>query len=195
MLFYLSLSPQAFQELMSMQLEIQMVPYDSNIPDSWNFSWGNSQDTSGRFYQLAFKHLVLPNTFKWVWKSKCTPRLKFFAWLILLDKLNTKDMLQRRNFHVQPNNHCVMCNSGVVEDLRHLFFEGPFEAVCWQKLGIVWDPTARASAFWCDFFHWNLHYCSMGNLEPKKCKDFWRASSQLSTLDCEVQRSSPPAAT
>ena len=62
MLFYLSLSPQAFQEFMSMQLEIQMVPYDSNIPDSWNFSWGNSQATSGRFYQLAFKHLVLPNT-------------------------------------------------------------------------------------------------------------------------------------
>jgi len=153
MLFYLPLSPQAFQELMSMQLEIQMVPYDSNIPDSWNFSWGNSQDTSGRFYQLAFKRLVLPNNFKWVWKSKCTPKLKFFAWLILLDKLNTKDMLQRRNFHVQPNNHCVMCNSGVVEDLSHLFFEGPFEAVCWQKLGIVWDPTARASAFWCDFFH------------------------------------------
>ena len=79
MLFHLPLSPQAFQELVTMQLQLQMVPYDSNTSDTWSFSWGNSQYTSRRLYQLAFKHLILPNTFKWVWKSKCTPRLKFFA--------------------------------------------------------------------------------------------------------------------
>ena len=141
MLFHLPLSPQAFQELVTMQLQLQMVPYDSNTSDTWSFSWGNSQYTSRRFYQLAFKHLILPNTFKWVWKSKCTPRLKFFAWLILMDRLNTKDMLQRRNFHVQPNSHCVMCNAGVVEDLRHLFFDCPFAAACWQKLGILWGSS------------------------------------------------------
>lgn len=79
MLFHLPLSPQAFQELVTMQLQLQMVPYDSNTSDTWSFSWGNSQYTSRRLYQLAFKHLILPNTFKWVWKSKCTPRLKFFC--------------------------------------------------------------------------------------------------------------------
>ena len=66
MLFHLPLSPQAFQELVTMQLQLQMVPYDSNISDTWSFSWGNSQYTSRRLYQLAFKHLILPNTFKWV---------------------------------------------------------------------------------------------------------------------------------
>ena len=69
------------------------------------------------------------------------PDLNFFAWLILMDRLNTKDMLQRRNFHVQPNSHCVMCNAGVVEDLRHLFFDCPFAAACWQKLGILWGSS------------------------------------------------------
>lgn len=41
------------------------------------------------------------------------PRVKFFTWLILLDKLNTKSMLARRNFNVQPNCLCVMCNDGL----------------------------------------------------------------------------------
>ena len=104
--------PQAFQEILSLQLDIQAIPYDINNVDTWNFLWGDSNYTSRRFYQLAFKHLALPQSFKWVWKSKCTPRLKFFARLILMDRLNTKDMLQRRNFHVQPNTHCVMCNAG-----------------------------------------------------------------------------------
>ena len=42
-------------------------------------------------------------------------------------------MLQRQNFHVQPNNHCVLCNDQVVEDVNCLFFYCPFATVCWQK--------------------------------------------------------------
>ena len=34
-----------------------------------------------------------PAVFRLVWKSKVTPRIKFFAWLILLDRLNMKNML------------------------------------------------------------------------------------------------------
>ena len=64
--------------------------------------------------------------------------LKFFAWLILLDRLNTKDMIRRRNFHVQPNTHCALCNDQVVEEINHLFFYCPFSTVCWQKIGLAW---------------------------------------------------------
>ena len=50
-------------------------------------------------------------------------------------------MLQRRNFHVQPNNFCVLCNDRVMEDVNYLFFECPFSTICWQKLGITWDTN------------------------------------------------------
>ena len=107
-IFTLPLSEQAMEELLSMQHDIQQVNYDVGSNDVWTFLWGNNQYTSSRFYKLAFKYLQVPKTFKWVWNSKCTPRLKFFAWLVLMDRLNTRDMLQRRNFHVQPNNFCVL---------------------------------------------------------------------------------------
>lgn len=64
--------------------------------------FGGNSTTSKRFCLLGFSHMNVPPTFKWMWKSKCIPRLKFFAWLVLVDRLNTKSMLHRRNFEVQP---------------------------------------------------------------------------------------------
>jgi len=129
-LFNLPLSEQAVDELLSMQIDIQRVLYDVNDTDIWSFLWGDSKYTSRRFYKLAFKHLAVPPIFSWVLEvKKCIPRLKFFAWLILMDRFNTRDMLQRRNFNVQPNIHCVMCNDQAGEDLAHLFFDCPFAFV------------------------------------------------------------------
>lgn len=73
-----------------------------------------------------------------VWKSKVTPRVKFFAWLILMDRLNTKDMLARRHFNVQPDNLCVLCSRREEETIQHLFFHCPFAKWCWSKIGMVW---------------------------------------------------------
>ena len=74
-----------------------------------------------------------------LWKSKCTPRLKFFAWLMFVDRLNTKNMLSRRHFNVQPHTWCVLCTSNTEEDLYHLFFSCPFASACWNLLGIHWS--------------------------------------------------------
>jgi hypothetical protein len=32
----------------------------------------------------------------WIWKTKCIPRIKFFGCLLLVDRLNTKNLLRRR---------------------------------------------------------------------------------------------------
>ena len=89
-LFNLPLSEQALDELISLQMDIQDVNYDPVAQDSWSFIWGHSNYSSRQFYKLGFMHLRKSPTFTWIWKSKCTPRLKFFAWLILMDRLNTK---------------------------------------------------------------------------------------------------------
>ena len=67
-IFNLPLSEQAMNELMPMQHDIQQVSYDEDSNDVSSFLWGNSQYTSSRFYKIAFKHLQVPKTFKWVWK-------------------------------------------------------------------------------------------------------------------------------
>lgn len=81
-------------------------------------------------------------TFRLVWKSKVTLRIKFFAWLVCLDRLNTKSMLVRRHLNVQPNCLCVLCFDGEEETIEHLFFGCVFAARCWAKLGIVWTHEA-----------------------------------------------------
>jgi hypothetical protein len=79
--------------------------------------------------------------FKMVWRSRCTPRIKFFAWLILVDRLNTKTMLQRRHLNIQDNLVCVMCNTGEQETIEHLFFDCPFAQECWATIDVIWDVS------------------------------------------------------
>lgn len=54
--------------------------------------------TSSRYYQFFFGELVADQAYRWIWKSKCTMKLKVFAWLLLSDRLNTKNMLRRRHY-------------------------------------------------------------------------------------------------
>ena len=91
---------------------------------------------------MVFQHVHSSPIFKKLWKSKCTPRLKFFAWLLFVDRLNTRSMLVRRNFNVQPNSLCVLYTTNLEEDLEHLFFSCPFATTCWQKLGFIWPSIA-----------------------------------------------------
>lgn len=138
-LFSLPLSKQAFEEYQLLQNKLLHIEYDVSTTDQWNFLGGNNVYTSLRFYGLAFSHLNVHPVFPWIWKSKCIPRLKFFAWLVLVDRLNTKVMLRRRNFTVEPDMFCVMCNDKVEKDLKHLFFDCPFATLCWQKIGFQWQ--------------------------------------------------------
>jgi hypothetical protein len=44
-----------------------------------------------------------------IWKSKCVPKIKFFAWLLLNDRLNTRNMLRRRYKHLDQGYSCALC--------------------------------------------------------------------------------------
>ena len=82
------------------------------------------------------------NLFKHTWfsrQTKCTKRIKFFIWLILVDRLNTKTILIRRHIHVHNDDHCVMCTAGVDETIDHLFFLCPFAWECWNRIVFNWD--------------------------------------------------------
>lgn len=83
--------------------------------------------------------------FKVVWKSRCTPRVKFFAWLVLVDRLNTKSMLQRRHLNIEDDNICVMCNRGEEETIDHLLFDCPFAKECWANIHFDWNDTLQLS--------------------------------------------------
>ena len=72
-----------------------------------------------------------PPHFSWNWNSSCQAKHKFFFWLLLLDKLNTRNLLGRKIFQV-PSFNCATLNCPQEETLIHLFWNCPFAAKCWD---------------------------------------------------------------
>jgi hypothetical protein len=137
-LFFLPLSPEAMDELIALQDLLNVIPYNPEATDSWSFIWGSSIYSSRKYYRSVFNNFSASPLYEKMWHSKCSPRIKFSMWLVVVDHLNTKSMLFRRNYNVQPNANCVMCLLNVEKDLDHLFFSCLFATACWQKLGFQW---------------------------------------------------------
>jgi hypothetical protein len=114
--------------------------------DIWTYNWGDSYLPSKQ-YALAHAHLVVLAVFKWLWKSSCMMKNKVFAWLLLNDRLNTRDLLIRRNWKVTEDKHCVLCPIRAYEDRLHLFFECNFSRRIWNYLQIDWSRGSDIQSY------------------------------------------------
>lgn len=66
-------------------------------------------------------------------------KIKVFGWLLLSDRLNTRNMLKRRHYNIGNDYDCILCGLHIEETLEHLFFECQFSTECWSSLGITWN--------------------------------------------------------
>jgi hypothetical protein len=73
-----------------------------------------------------------------MWVSKAQHKHKFFFWLFLRDRINTRNLLHRKHMFL-PSYSCVLCVQHVEEDVKHLFFGCPFSQACWAYLGVNWN--------------------------------------------------------
>jgi hypothetical protein len=135
-LFYLPLSAQAYQEFTMVQQGMVDWPL-STAPDVWVYEWGDKFLPS-RYYASLHAHLLVPPVFKWIWKFACMMNSKVFAWLLLNDRLNTKDLLVRRNWKVAEDNYCKLCPTRSYEDRLHMFFMCNFSCRICNYLQIDW---------------------------------------------------------
>jgi hypothetical protein len=76
--------------------------------------------------------------FRKLWKRKCLNKQFFFVWLILVDRINTRDMMNRHNWHVASGLNCAVCTAQERETKEHLFFNCRFAQRVWSSLGITW---------------------------------------------------------
>ncbi|KAF8690255.1 hypothetical protein HU200_041324 [Digitaria exilis] len=58
-----------------------------------------------------------------------------------MDRLNTKDLLQRRNSNVQSGINCVLCHYNLRETRDHLFFDCVFARHCWSLINFHWTDN------------------------------------------------------
>ena len=73
-------------------------------------------------------------------------KIKMFAWMLIMDRLNTQDMLERRHWNVSDSNLFVLCHAGVKEDRDHLFFNYLFGTRVWTYLQITWQGQSMWSS-------------------------------------------------
>ena len=66
---------------------------------------------------------------------------EFFFWLLLKDRLSTRELLKRKRMVLDDYN-CVLSNSTLEESLIHLFLACPFSSSCWATLGLVIQQPA-----------------------------------------------------
>jgi hypothetical protein len=83
--------------------------FNSIISDSWSFLGNNLAYPTKKVYLSLINPPVAPAPYKWVSKSACLPKQKFFFWVMTQDRLNTKDLLTRKNFTVD-SKLCVLCD-------------------------------------------------------------------------------------
>ncbi|KAF8660525.1 hypothetical protein HU200_057627 [Digitaria exilis] len=58
-----------------------------------------------------------------------------------MDRLNTKDLLQRHNSIVQSGINCVLCHYNLRETRDNLFFDCVFARQCWSLINFHWTDT------------------------------------------------------
>jgi hypothetical protein len=105
------------EELYNLQEDIQFQQLNSE-EDIWSPSWGDYFSMK-RMYNKLIGDQHTPKPILDSWNTCNFPRQKFFAWLMVNNRLNTKDMMMKKNFYVEfsewPN-----------ENIMHLFFECSF---------------------------------------------------------------------
>lgn len=125
--FKLPLTQEAYTEFLLLKGELDALSLASQQGDNWSFIWGRNNYTSKAFYKLNFASMQPPRPFRWIWKTKCVMKIKVFIWLLFSDRLNTRNMLDRRKYApLNADLTCVLCPLHHRETLSHLFFQMPF---------------------------------------------------------------------
>jgi hypothetical protein len=97
-----------------------------------------SQHLFGRRWARLWEHILN-------WEIATSPpsvskKIKIFIWLLFRDRINSKNLLKRKNYNIEGGDYnCVLCNLNVEELSYHLIFQCPFSLECWSYLGIFWD--------------------------------------------------------
>jgi hypothetical protein len=139
-IFVLPLSVEAFQEWQEITHLVSTVSLSEHRSDQRTFVWG-SKYTPSKFYNFLFAQLVRDVALNAIWKSRALPKLKVFVWLLFWDRLNTRDIMQRKHWHIDSGYECELCMSNTLETSQHLFLYCDFARQCWDFLHIQWDAS------------------------------------------------------
>jgi hypothetical protein len=146
--FFLPLSIEAFQELQVVQQIARDNPLNSEEHDQRRFVWGDKYSPA-RYYRFLFEIVPKNEIMIDIWSSKTLPKIKVFLWLLMIDRLNTRDIMSRKNWITDSGTECSLCPTASLETSAHLFLECEFAKSCWNVINIHWPSNSSlAEGFW-----------------------------------------------
>ena len=118
-------------------MQQQMETYNKNElqKDVWTYSAQSSSYRVQTTYKLLMGHQPVQHILKWLWKSYCQPKHKVFCWLLMKDRLSTKNILKRKKMQLDSFN-CAFYISAQEESVHHLFWECSYAQQCWGTLDL-----------------------------------------------------------
>lgn len=130
--FHTPLPIQAFKQFEELRSYTQTIQLSANR-DRWIFSWENSNYTPMKMYKSITTGEPADPIFKRFWKNATMLKFKIFFWLLLYDRVNTRNLLHRKSFHL-PTYSCELCQDNMEETTLHLFWDCPFALACWDSI-------------------------------------------------------------
>jgi hypothetical protein len=127
-LFHLPLSEVSFVQLQSLSFDLNSLSLLENN-DIWRLS-----SNSDLFSSTKVNRKLLGTT-NGCGNPSVSQSTRFCFWLLLKDRLSTRNILRRKIMHLDSYN-CVLCNLSEEETVDHLFMYCPFARDCWDLLNI-----------------------------------------------------------
>ncbi|XP_062102336.1 uncharacterized protein LOC133812574 [Humulus lupulus] len=92
-------------------------------------------------HDLLFEQPLAVSWSKIVWDRLSIPKHRFVIWLVMLQRLRTRDQLHK--FKPLVDHSCLLCG-GDNESIGHLFFHCHYSSACLQKLkqGMGWNSAS-----------------------------------------------------
>jgi hypothetical protein len=133
--FQLPLSVQAYEQYLELNEAWGQITV-TNAKDTWKLIWGSEIFSTKKTYRHLMGQSQVHQIYSLLWKNKCQPKHKVFYWLWLKNRLNTRNMLRRKNMTLESYT-CENCIWQKEETLYHLFLRCNFAKACWNSIGLI----------------------------------------------------------
>lgn len=119
----------AADQLVELVTLVQGLDGDGTLIDQWSYIRGNGDYISRKAYLQLRGSVPISPVYKWMWKSCSRGTNKFTFWLLLRNRLNTRNILRRKR-RILDDYSCPLCASNSEETMVHLFFTCRFSTWC-----------------------------------------------------------------
>lgn len=119
-----------------------------------------------------------------IWKGGIPTKVRLFAWLAVIKRVNTCDMLQARHpgMSISPS-WCCLCK-GAAEDIDHILLHCRFAREIWLRIFRLFHCVGAVPKTWADFLviKWKFRK------SDKRLKFLWRYSTMATMWQIWLER-------